>query len=236
MGGGGVPEAVRLRLASVRGRGQRSGAGLAADRRRPWAGHGRTRVPGHARRSGGSRSRARAHPARTLRYSGDFLARWRGKALSGRFRGAGPSPDQTPRLQQIGGAGEPVWTGWRWSTAVPALVLTGVAHAGTLATPLMFSGTEVTGFFCDAVNVAGSPIASVTVQVVASSDSTQPGSELTCDNLAPGDLCETGVFADPPSFFAGHCKVIFTGSRKSVRGSMVATGSGNNVRAQVAAE
>src|SRR5262245_5265786 len=124
---------------------------------------------------------------------------------------------------------------FNWLAPVLALVLAGSAHAGTLATPLMFSGTEVTSFFCDAVNVAESPIASVTVKLVAASVSGAQGSEFTCNNLAPGDACETGAFAAP--FFAGHCKIIFTGSRKSLRGSMVATdGTGNNVRAQVDAE
>jgi len=122
-----------------------------------------------------------------------------------------------------------------WSALVLALVLAGSAHAGTLATPLMFSGTEVTQLFCDAVNVAVSPIASVTVKLVATRFSETQGSEVTCNNLAPGDDCVTGVVAAP--FFAGHCKIIFTGSSKGVRGSMVATnGADNDIRAQVGAE
>src|SRR5262245_7041420 len=124
-----------------------------------------------------------------------------------------------------------------WSAPVLALVLAGSAHAGTLATPRMFSGTEVTGFFCDAVNVAESPIASVTVKLVPIVVGSIQGSELTCDNLAPGDVCETGVVAADPLSFSGHCKIIFTGSRKSLRGSMVATdGADNNIRAQLNAE
>ena len=124
-----------------------------------------------------------------------------------------------------------------WSAPVLALVLAGSAHAGTLATPLMFSGTEVTSFFCNAVNVAESPIASVTVKLVPIGVGSIQGSEFTCDNLAPGDVCDTGVVAADPLFFSGHCKGIFTGSRKSLRGSMVATdGAENSIRLQVDAE
>jgi hypothetical protein len=102
-----------------------------------------------------------------------------------------------------------------------------------IATPSMFKGTLTAFVNCEGVNVGDKPIKSVTVRIVPAfgpADDT----ELTCSDLAPGEVCAASIV--PPDFFAGHCKVEFTGSKRSIRGSMSVIGEGDNVQAQLAAQ
>jgi hypothetical protein len=120
-----------------------------------------------------------------------------------------------------------------WSGPVLALVLAGLAHAGMLATSGIFSGSDTQLVDCLAINVGESPIASVTVQLVPTSNSDGKGDSFTCVNV-PGETCEDLI--DTPPFFSGHCKIIFTGSRKNVRASVSLIASGNNLRVELPAE
>src|SRR5262249_2773599 len=97
-----------------------------------------------------------------------------------------PSGQNVPsnRVAEIGGIDEAIFL---------AMVDTGPgarAHVpgarGNAGDPLMFGETETTtAFFCDAVNIGQSPIASVMVQIVASRFSDTQGSEVTCKDLVP---------------------------------------------------
>jgi hypothetical protein len=121
---------------------------------------------------------------------------------------------------------------WLWSAPVLALVLAGPAHAGTLATPSVFTGTGTDFVDCTAVNVGESPIASLTVRLFPRPGGAE-GEEKTCVNVVPGDICFTAV--DVPPFDVGHCKVIFTGSKRNVRGSISLGDLGSNVSVQLPA-
>jgi hypothetical protein len=117
----------------------------------------------------------------------------------------------------------------------PVLVaLASPAQAGTIATPSMFSGSLTEAVNCEAVNVGEKTIHSVTVRIVPAF-APLTGAEATCTDLAPGAVCVTSI-APPPAFFAGHCKVEFTGGKRSIRGAMSLIEAGDNVRAQLAAQ
>src|SRR5262245_40709729 len=121
-----------------------------------------------------------------------------------------------------------------WSAPVLALLLAGPANAGVLATPGMFTGDETKSVDCGATNVGETPIDSVTVRLVSADGSDGEEREFTCTNLVPGAICD--IVIGVPGSFVAHCKIIFTGARKNVRGSMSLTDLGNNVQAQLAAE
>src|SRR5262245_19126344 len=122
---------------------------------------------------------------------------------------------------------------WWWAPLL-ALVLGGPAHAGVLATSGVFTGSETQFVDCQATNVGESPITSVTIQLVPNSNSAGKGDTFTCENVAPGEICED-LITTPP-FFTGHCRIIFTGSRKNVRASMSLADTGNNMRVVLPAE
>ena len=121
-----------------------------------------------------------------------------------------------------------------WSAPVLALVLAGPAHAGVLATPVTSTVSLPADVQCNGVNVGESPIASLTARLVPTPQSVALfGSavvEETCVNVAPGEICGPSISVPAGKGFAGHCKVIFTGSKKNVRGSIFIQGFGNVVQ------
>ena len=123
---------------------------------------------------------------------------------------------------------------WLWSAPVLALVLAGPAHAGILATPVTGTVALPADVQCTGGNVGESPIASLTARLVPTPQSVALfGSavvEETCVNVAPGDICGASIAVPAGNGFAGHCKVIFTGSKKNVRGSIFIGGFGNVVQ------
>jgi hypothetical protein len=95
----------------------------------------------------------------------------------------------------------------------------------------MFSGTLTGLITCEATNVGDKPIKSVTVRLVPVGGVASP--EQTCQDMPPSGLCIATVST---FFWSGSCRVDFTGSKRSIRGSMSVIEAGNNVRQQLATQ
>jgi hypothetical protein len=108
------------------------------------------------------------------------------------------------------------------------------AHAGTIASPFLFTAQTPTLDFldCIATNVSAGPITSVTVEIIA-----ENGAVLvtqTCSALPASAVCEA-ISPANGSFQAGYCRVTFTGAKSRIRASMQVVDETNNIKASLPA-
>ncbi len=97
------------------------------------------------------------------------------------------------------------------------LASAGVASAGTLTTGYLFRGPTQGSIICLGTNVGAKNVKSVRVTLIGS-DGAVVGSQM-CINLEPGGSCQTAEST------SSHCEVVFSGSKQSMRGSLLIVSS-----------
>jgi hypothetical protein len=97
------------------------------------------------------------------------------------------------------------------------------AQAGTvLTTGIGFKGGDQALIFCTGTNVGNNPVATMTVSLIDVNGNV--ANTLTCAPVNPGGVCDVATTV------SAHCKVEFTGSKQTVRGSLFVVDASNNLQ------
>jgi hypothetical protein len=96
------------------------------------------------------------------------------------------------------------------------------AQAGTVTTGIGFKGGDQAFIFCSGTNVGNNPVATMTVSLIDVNGNV--ANTFTCAPVNPGGVCDVATTV------SAHCKVEFTGSKQTVRGSLFVIDARNNLQ------